>query len=102
MRALSGPTTRTVDAGGRTLIPGLIDSHMRAALSYSTEVNWIGAGTIAEAMARIRTAAAHARPGGWLIVAGGWTEQQFAERRRPTVAELQEATRQPRVRAAVL
>ena len=94
MRALSGPTTRTVDAGGRTVIPGLIDSHMhavRAALSYSTEVNWIGAGTIAEAMARIRTAAAHARPGGWLIVAGGWTEQQFAERRRPTVAELQEA-----------
>jgi len=94
MRALSGPATRTVDAGGRTVIPGLIDSHMhavRAALSYSTEVNWIGAGTIAEAMARIRTAAANARPGGWLIVAGGWTEQQFAERRRPTLAELQEA-----------
>ncbi|SDJ39324.1 amidohydrolase [Variovorax sp. OV700] len=94
MRAFSGPNTRTVDAGGRTLIPGLIDSHMhavRAALSYSTEVNWIGAGTIAEAMARIRTAASRARPGGWLIVAGGWTEQQFAERRRPTMAELQEA-----------
>ena len=87
-------TPRTVDAGGRTVIPGLIDSHMhavRAALSYSTEVNWIGAGSIAEAMARIRTAAANARPGGWLIVAGGWTEQQFAERRRPTLAELQEA-----------
>jgi predicted amidohydrolase YtcJ len=94
MGPLSGPMTRTVDAGGRTVIPGLIDSHMhavRAALSYSTEVNWIGAGTIAEAMARIRTAAAQARPGGWLIVAGGWTEQQFAERRRPTMAELQEA-----------
>ncbi|MGJ3702525.1 amidohydrolase [Variovorax sp. AFSI2.2] len=94
MRAFSGPGTRTVDAGGRTVIPGLIDSHMhavRAALSYSTEVNWIGAGTIAEAMARIRTAASRARPGGWLIVAGGWNEQQFAERRRPTMAELQEA-----------
>ncbi|NVM89520.1 hypothetical protein FHT32_003175 [Variovorax sp. SG517] len=94
MGAFTSPATRTVDAGGRTLIPGLTDSHMhavRAALSYSTEVNWIGAGTIAEAMARIRTAAANARPGGWLIVAGGWTEQQFAERRRPTLAELQEA-----------
>jgi predicted amidohydrolase YtcJ len=94
MGALSGPATRTVDAGGRTVIPGLIDSHMhavRAALSYSTEVNWIGAGAIAEAMARIRAAAAQGRPGGWLIVAGGWTEQQFAERRRPTMAELQEA-----------
>jgi predicted amidohydrolase YtcJ len=65
MGPLSGPMTRTVDAGGRTVIPGLIDSHMhavRAALSYSTEVNWIGAGTIAEAMARIRTAAAQAAP----------------------------------------
>jgi predicted amidohydrolase YtcJ len=94
VRALAGPATRTVDAGGRTVVPGLIDSHMhavRAALSYSTEVNWIGALTIAEAMARLRTAAASARPGGWLIVAGGWTEQQFAERRRPTLAELQEA-----------
>ena len=94
MGPFTSPGTRTVDAGGRTVVPGLIDSHMhavRAALSYSTEVNWIGAGTIAEAMARIRTAAANARPGGWLIVAGGWTEQQFAERRRPTLAELQEA-----------
>ncbi len=94
VRALAGPATRSVDAGGRTVIPGLIDSHMhavRAALSYSTEVNWIGAATIAEAMARLRAAAARARPGGWLIVAGGWTEQQFAERRRPTLAELQQA-----------
>ncbi len=94
MHALAGVATRTVDAGGRTVIPGLIDSHIhavRAALSYSTEVNWIGAGTIAEAMTRLRVAAARARPGGWLIVAGGWTEQQFVERRRPTLAELQEA-----------
>jgi predicted amidohydrolase YtcJ len=46
MRALSGPGTRVIDAGGRTVIPGLIDSHMhavRAALSYSAEVNWIDA-----------------------------------------------------------
>ncbi len=88
---LAGPDTRTIDVGGRTVIPGLIDSHMhaiRAALSYSTEVNWIGTSTIPEAMARLREAAEHAKPGSWLIVAGGWTEQQFAERRRPTEAEL--------------
>ncbi len=87
----AGPATRIVDAGGRRVIPGLIDSHIhavRAALSYATEVNWIGADTIGEAMARIHRAAEQARPGRWLIVAGGWTEQQFAERRRPTEAEL--------------
>ncbi len=90
LRPLAGPATRTVDAGGRTVIPGLIDSHIhavRAALTYATEVNWIGADTIAEAMARLRAAAGQ-RPGAWLIVAGGWTEQQFAEKRRPTQAEL--------------
>ncbi len=90
-RAMIGPATRSVDAGGRTVIPGLIDSHMhaiRAALSYSTEVNWIGAKTIPEAMARIKEAAEHSKPDSWLIVAGGWTEQQFAENRRPTEAEL--------------
>jgi len=94
VEALAGPTTRRVDAGGRTIVPGLIDSHIhaiRAALSYATEVNWIGAASIDEAMARLRDAAARARPNAWLIVAGGWTELQFAEKRRPTLAEVQRA-----------
>jgi predicted amidohydrolase YtcJ len=93
IQALAGPATRQVDAGGRALIPGLIDSHMhsvRAALSYSTEVNWIGASTIAEAMDRLRQGA-RARPGRWIIVAGGWTELQFAEKRKPTLAEVMAA-----------
>ena len=91
VRKLAGPRTRIVDAGGRTVIPGLIDSHMhavRAALSYSVEVNWIDARTIPEAMARLRSAAERSRPGAWLVVAGGWTEQQFEERRRPTPEEV--------------
>ena len=87
----AGAATRRIDLAGRTVIPGLIDSHMhaiRAALFYATEVNWIGARTIPEAMARIRDKASHARPGDWIIVAGGWTPPQFAEKRRPTQAEL--------------
>jgi predicted amidohydrolase YtcJ len=91
IRNLVGPATRIVDLGGRTVIPGLIDSHMhaiRAALFYATEVNWIGTRSIPEAMGRIAAAARAARPGQWIIVAGGWTEQQFAEKRRPTQAEL--------------
>jgi predicted amidohydrolase YtcJ len=91
IRARAGAGTRIIDVGGRTVIPGLIDSHMhaiRAALFYATEVNWIGARSIPEAMARIASAAKAAKPGQWIIVAGGWTEQQFAERRRPTQAEL--------------
>jgi hypothetical protein len=94
IRALAGPDTRVVALGGRTVIPGLIDSHLhaiRAALSFSTEVNWIGARSLPEALDRIRAAARRRPPGSWLIVAGGWNELQFAERRRPTQAELENA-----------
>src|SRR5438128_1397931 len=59
MQKLAGPGTRTIDLGGRTVIPGLIDSHMhaiRAALSFATEVNWIGAKSMEEALNRIRDA----------------------------------------------
>ena len=91
IRRLAGPQTRVIDLEGRTAIPGLIDSHLhaiRAALSFSTEVNWIGATTLTEAVARIHEAAQTKKPGSWLIVAGGWNVDQFRERRRPNQAEL--------------
>ena len=91
VRKLAGPSTRVIDLRGRTVIPGLIDSHLhaiRAALSFSTEVNWIGARSIEEGLGRIRAAARAMKPGSWLIVAGGWNVQQFEEDRRPTQAEL--------------
>jgi predicted amidohydrolase YtcJ len=91
IRALAGASTRIVDLGGRTVIPGLIDSHIhaiRAGLTYTTEVHWTGVRTLAAALDRIRAAAKTAPKGSWLIVAGGWTERQFAEDRRPTQTEL--------------
>ena len=92
--------TQVVDLEGRTVIPGLIDSHIhaiRAGLSYATEVHWTGAATIPEALQRLRNAAEGLAPGGWLIVAGGWTELQFAERRRPTQEEIEAAAPRHRI-----
>ena len=60
VRALAGAQSRIVDLGGRTVIPGLIDSHIhaiRAAQSFATEVSWIDAGSLDEALERIRVAA---------------------------------------------
>ena len=91
VRARSGLQSRIIDLGGRTVIPGLIDSHIhgiRAAQTFTTEVSWIDAGSLVEALDRIRVAARQAKPGAWIIVAGGWTEEQFVEKRRPTQAEL--------------
>jgi predicted amidohydrolase YtcJ len=80
--ALARPATRVIDVGGRTVIPGLIDSHIhaiRAGLSYTTEVQWLGVRTLKDALERLRAAAQTAPRGSWLIVAGGWTERQFQE-----------------------
>jgi predicted amidohydrolase YtcJ len=94
IRKLAGPSSRVIDLQGRTVIPGLIDSHLhaiRAAQTFATEVNWTGVRSLDEAIGRIRDASRSMTPGAWLIVAGGWTERQFKENRRPTQAELHAA-----------
>lgn len=94
MKKLAGGHARLIDLGGRTVIPGLTDGHIhgiRAALTFGTEVNWIGVPTLKEALDKIRDAAKTLAPGSWIIVAGGWTEQQFAEKRRPTPQDIFQA-----------
>ncbi|MFM9884204.1 MAG: amidohydrolase [Burkholderiales bacterium] len=91
IRALAGPGTRIIDLAGRTVIPGLIDSHIhaiRAGLTWQTEVHWIGALSLTDALDRLRAATKVAPKGSWLVVAGGWVERQFKEGRRPTQAEI--------------
>ena len=92
VRRLAGAKTRTIDLQGRTVIPGLIDSHMhaiRAALSFSTEVNWIGAASLGDALSRLHDASLKAKPDAWLIVVTPpATLDTFREHRRPTQAEL--------------
>ena len=91
LRKSAGPATRIIDLGGRTVIPGLIDSHIhaiRAGFRHATEVSWEGARSVGEALGRLKSAADGAGPDAWLIVAGGWTPRQFDENRRPTEAEV--------------
>jgi predicted amidohydrolase YtcJ len=94
IRKFAGTKTKIIDLGGRTVIPGLIDSHMhaiRAASFFATETNWAGVPTLAEALERIRSSAKAKKPGEWIIVGGGWKPEQFKEKRLPTQAELTEA-----------
>ncbi len=94
IKRLADDKTRLIDLGGRTVIPGLTDGHIhgiRAALTFGTEVNWIGVPALKDALDKIRQAAKAQAPGSWIVVAGGWTEEQFAEKRRPTPQEVAEA-----------
>ncbi|MFI2642321.1 amidohydrolase [Streptomyces sp. NPDC018610] len=89
-----GPATRVVDALGRRVVPGLNDAHLhviRGGLNYVLELRWDGVPTLREGLAMLREQAARTPKGQWVRVVGGWSAEQFAERRLPTVAELNAA-----------
>jgi hypothetical protein len=89
-----GPETRVIDGKGRTVIPGLNDSHMhpiRGGLNYNMELRWDGVPSLADALRMLKEQAARTPAPQWVRVVGGWTEFQFAERRMPTLDEINEA-----------
>src|SRR6266478_4669688 len=88
---LRGPNTTVLDLKGRTVIPGLNYSHLhliRGGLNYNMELRWDGVPSLADAMRMLRDQAARTPPPQWVRVVGGWTEFQFAERRMPTLDEI--------------
>jgi predicted amidohydrolase YtcJ len=91
MRRWIGPKTVVVNLGGRTVIPGLIDSHMHATvagLSWNSELHWESARSLAEGLKQIEATAKDKPVGTWIVVGGGWAPTQFPERRLPTRAEV--------------
>ncbi|WP_244188830.1 amidohydrolase [Streptomyces yokosukanensis] len=89
-----GAATKVVDALGRRMIPGLNDAHLhviRGGLNYVLELRWDGVRTLRQGLAMLREQAARTPKGQWVRVVGGWSAEQFAERRLPTVAELNAA-----------
>ncbi|WIG98849.1 amidohydrolase [Myxococcus sp. SDU36] len=95
IRAHVGPDTRVLDAAGRRLIPGLNDSHnhvIRGGLNYALELRWDGVKRLDQALDMLREQARVTPPGEWVRVVGGWSEFQFAERRMPTLEEINAAT----------
>jgi predicted amidohydrolase YtcJ len=89
-----GPETKVIDGKGRTVIPGLNDSHMhpiRGGLNYNMELRWDGVPSLADALRMLKEQAARTPAPQWVRVVGGWTEFQFAERRMPTLDEINAA-----------
>jgi predicted amidohydrolase YtcJ len=91
---LAGPHTRRIDAQGRRVLPGLCDNHLhiiRGGLNFNMELRWDGVRSLADAMAMLRRQVAITPAPQWVRVVGGFTEHQFAEKRLPTIDELNAA-----------
>jgi predicted amidohydrolase YtcJ len=75
-------------------LPGLIDNHLhiiRGGLNYNMELRWDGVASLTDAMAMLRRQVAITPAPQWVRVVGGFTEHQFAEKRLPTIEELNAA-----------
>ena len=82
MARLAGPKTKTLDVGGATLIPGLIDNHMhftRGVERWHTQVRFEGVDSKRAALDMLRAKAARLPAGAWIMVQGGWTPRQFKD-----------------------
>lgn len=89
-----GASAKVIDLNGRRVIPGLNDSHthlIRGGLSYNMELRWENVPSVADALAMLRRQAANTPAPQWVRVVGGWSEFQFAERRMPTLEEINAA-----------
>src|SRR5689334_13329152 len=89
-----GELSKVIDLKGRTVIPGLNDSHIhpiRGGLNYNMELRWDGVSSLGEAMGMLSEQARRTPPPQWVRVVGGWSEFQFTERRLPTLDELNDA-----------
>lgn len=94
MMSYAGEGTQIVDLHGHTVIPGLNDSHLhliRGGLNYNLELRWEGVPSLADALRMLKDQADRTPSPQWVRVVGGWSEFQFAERRMPTLEELNEA-----------
>src|SRR5664279_3718951 len=89
-----GSDTKVIDLQGRRVIPGLNDSHLhliRGGLNYNLELRWDGVPSLADALRMLKEQARRTPAPQWVRVVGGWSEFQFAERRMPTLAEINAA-----------
>jgi len=95
IRPLLGPDTRVMDAKRRTVLPGLIDSHLHAYRASVTELDepLRVFSSIAEAQQYIRAEAAKKPPGSWIVLQRVYPTR-LKEGRLPTKAELDAAAPQ--------
>lgn len=93
VKALADKNTIQIDLRKQRVIPGLNDSHIhliRGGLNYNMELRWDGVPSLAYALQMLKEQVRRTPPPQWVRVIGGWSEFQFAEKRMPTIQEINE------------
>lgn len=83
--------TKSIDLKKKRVIPGINDSHIhliRGGLNYNLELRWDGVPSLADALRMLKEQVYRTPSPQWVRVVGGWYEFQFAERRLPTLDEI--------------
>ena len=88
------PCLQVIDVHGRTVVPGLIDNHNHIVLlserpGHDTRLE--SATDIADVQSALRARSRTVSGDAWITAMGGWIPGQFAEKRLPTLAELDQA-----------
>jgi predicted amidohydrolase YtcJ len=92
VRPFIGPTTRTLDLSGRTVLPGLVDAHGHL-LNLGTrlrDVDVVGTATYDAVIAKVVERAKNTPKGEW-ILGRGWDQNDWPETAMPTHAALSRA-----------
>ncbi|WP_442587418.1 amidohydrolase [Pedobacter sp. AW31-3R] len=87
----SGSSTKLIDLKRKRVVPGINDSHIhliRGGLNYNLELRWDGVPSLADALRMLKEQVDRTPSPQWVRVVGGWSEFQFAERRMPTLEEI--------------
>ena len=97
IKKLAGPSTRLVDLGGKTVVPGLIDAHCHPMETIMMKETWVDCRypqtpSVKQALINIADWAKKTPKGEWIYVACvSASENKFVEKRLPSKAELDAA-----------
>ena len=89
----AGPSAKTVDLGGKTLLPGFIDTHGHFVYfgKNLVDADLFGCRDVPDLIARMKKQAERTPAGGW-IVGFGYQPRQMKEGRTPTIEELDQVS----------